>query len=99
MPRLRITESHLGRLRASAGLSQAALAELIGVGPTQMSDMERGETLPNDEQAERLAEVLKQSLEKVQHAARKDGLRYARRLAEHRRATLDPDADRLPDSA
>lgn len=43
MPRVRVTASELKELRTSAGLSQPALAALVGVSPNTIARWERGE--------------------------------------------------------
>ena len=65
----------LRTLRLRAGLSQAGLAEAIGLRQPNISSIEAGSRRPNIETAEKLAKVLGVSVEEVYAAYRQSGVR------------------------
>lgn len=54
----KLVGSRIRAIRAARGLSQAALAELVGVRQHRLSEWETGVILPSPSSLERLAEAL-----------------------------------------
>jgi len=75
-------------LRKSKGLSQEALADLIGISRKQVSDYELGRARPNDEVLARFALALETSadsilgLDDLDLADSSQSLRFTRRIRE-----------------
>lgn len=77
--------SHLGRLRAAAGLSQGKVAEMLGRHQTQVSHWERGACAPNPTDTATLAQLYGVSEAVITEAVRREALAYPARLLRQRR--------------
>jgi transcriptional regulator with XRE-family HTH domain len=82
---MRLTDSALGALRLRAGYTQEQAALKLAKHQTQISDLERGEYAPSEEDALALAELYGTTAERIRQVCKMDGKRYARKLLASRR--------------